>query len=174
MKKTLLYIHGYGSDRNSRKFLDLKNYLGAEYNCHCLEWMVESDIEYLLRLALKKCENISSLLIIGDSTGANLAYQLREMRSVPADQLILLSPLLDISARLRDIPFPKAFEDQLIKITKPQNVLIIASREDEVINQTGIFNQANNQFVLHEVKDGHRLEKFQEYLPVIRKFILLI
>ncbi|MBA5245600.1 hypothetical protein H1R16_02985 [Marnyiella aurantia] len=171
MKKTLLYIHGYGSDHNSRKFLDLKNYFGQEYTYHCLEWMVESDIKYLLRLALKKCENISQLAIIGDSTGANLAYQLRELRKVPADQLILLSPLLDITARLRDIPFPKAFEDQLIKITKPQNALIIASREDEVINQTGIFNQTNNQFVLHEVKDGHRLQKFQEYLPVIKNYL---
>lgn len=171
MKKTLLYIHGYGSDRNSRKFLDLKNYFGAEYNCHCLEWMVESDIEYLLRLALRTCEKISRLVIIGDSTGANLAYQLREMRSVPEDKLILLSPLLDVSTRLRNIPFPIAFEKQLIKIINPEKCLIIAAREDEVIDQTVIFQLKDKQFVLREVKDGHRLEKFTEYLPLIRDYI---
>lgn len=173
MKKTLLYIHGYGSDHNSRKFLDLKNYFGQEYTYHCLEWMVESDIKYLLRLALKKCENISQLAIIGDSTGANLAYQLRELRAKQEDKLILLSPLLDISTRLRDIPFPTTFEQQLIKISKPENCLIIASRQDEVIDQTSIFNQIDKQFVLHEVEDGHRLEKFKEYLQVIRDYIAL-
>lgn len=171
MKKTLLFIHGYGSDRSSRKFQDLKTHFGKEYHCHCLEWVVFSDVPYLLNLAVQKCENVKSLVIVGDSTGANLAYQLREMRNREYDKLILLSPLLDITKRKRDIPFPDTFCAHLSKIENPAKALVVASRNDEVIDQQSLFDETDKKFTLMEVDDGHRLEKFQEYLPALEEFI---
>lgn len=171
MKKTLLFVHGFGSDRNSRKFQDLKSHFGKEYHCHCLEWTVFSDIPYLLNLALHKCAIVERLVIIGDSTGANLAYQLREMRNSDGDKLILLSPLLDIAKRKRDIPFPATFCEYLLKIANPANTLVIASKTDEVIDQQSLFDEADKKFTLMEVNDGHRLEKFHDYLHAIEEFI---
>ncbi len=171
MKKTLLFVHGYGSDRNSRKFQELKNYFGSDYHCHCLEWTVFSDIQYLLNLAVQKCENTLNMVIVGDSTGANLAYQLREMRNHEDDKLILLSPLLDIAKRKRDIPFPATFCEYLLKIANPANTLVIASKTDEVIDQQSLFDEADKKFTLMEVDDGHRLEKFHDYLPALEAFL---
>lgn len=171
MTKTLLFVHGYGSDRNSRKFQDLKNYFGKEYHCYCMEWVVYSDIPYLLNLAVQKCENALNMVVVGDSTGANLAYQLREMRNHADDKLILLSPLLDIAKRKRDIPFPDTFCAHLLKIENPANALVVASKNDEVIDQQSLFDEADKKFTLMEVDDGHRLEKFHDYLHAIEEFI---
>lgn len=171
MKKTLLYIHGYGSDRDSRKFQELKNYFGKEYHCHCLEWTVFSDIPYLLNLALQKCASVERLVIIGDSTGANLAYQLREMRNSDGDKLILLSPLLDVTKRKRNIPFPDEFCACLWKIENPANALVVASKTDKVIDQLSLFDENDKKFTLMEVDDGHRLKKFNDYLPALDAFL---
>ena len=171
MKKTLLFIHGYGSDRNSRKFQELINCFSEDYNLHCLEWVVYSDIPYLLDLAVKKCENIKNMLIVGDSTGANFAYQVRQMRNRKEDKLVLLSPLLDVSKRKLNIPFPDTFSRHLLKIVNPSNALVVASKTDEVIDQQFLFDEPNKKFTLFEVTDGHRLEKFHEYLPAIKSYI---
>lgn len=136
-----------------------------------MEWVVYSDIPYLLNLAVQKCDNALNMVIVGDSTGANLAYQLREMRNQADDKLILLSPLLDIAKRKRDIPFPDTFCEQLLKITNPANALIVASKTDEVIDQQHLFGEDDKKFTLMEVDDGHRLEKFNEYLLVIEEYI---
>ena len=170
MKRDLLFIHGYGSDRTSRKYQELKAYF-EEYNCHCLEWVVFSDIPYLLHLAVQKCMNIKRLVIVGDSTGANLAYQLRELRSQENDKLILLSPLLDLSKRKSTIAFPEAFERHLVTITNPENSLVVASKDDEVIDQQPLFDERHKKFTLLEVADGHRLKKFSDYLPAIADYL---
>ena len=49
MRLTLLYIHGLGSDRNSRKFLTLKKYFKDEFEFDFLEWNNESDINQLIQ-----------------------------------------------------------------------------------------------------------------------------
>lgn len=171
MKKTILFIHGYGSDRNSRKFQNLKDYFVGEYKCHCLEWVVYSDIPYVLELAVEKCAGIENLIIIGDSTGANFAWQIREMRSRKTDILVLLSPLLDVSKRKNDMEFPVSFNQYLKKIDQPENALIIASKNDEVINMKSLFEKPNNKFKLLEVNDNHRLKNFKMYLPALKAYI---
>lgn len=170
-KKTLLYIHGYGSDRNSRKLQQLKNYLGDQYNCFFLEWTVFSDIPFLLNLALQKYGNVENLVIVGDSTGANLAYQLRELRDRAGDKLILLSPLLNPNKRKREIPFPDEFCAHLRTVIHPVNALVIASKTDGVIDQQSLFGEADKKFTLMEVDDGHRLENFHEYLASLKMYI---
>lgn len=169
--KTLIYIHGYRSDRNSRKFLALKKYLAKTHNCFCLEWITHSDIPYLLQKTFDRCKDLEDLVLIGDSTGANLAFQLREMRNKLNDRLVLLSPLLDVNKVLSPIKFPTPFLSSLMKITNINNSLVVASRNDEVVNQNHLFANHQKNFTLFEVDDNHRLDNFEKYLELISGYI---
>lgn len=171
MKKTILFIHGYGSDRNSRKFKDLKIFFSADYNLHCLEWVVYSDMPWLLNYAVEKCADIKNLIIVGDSTGANFAWQIREMRNSKEDKLVLLSPLLDVSKRKRDVDFPDVFNQYLVKIENPENALIVAAENDEVVDMKSLFDEHDKKFTLLEVNDVHRLLNFENCLPILEEFI---
>lgn len=172
--KTLLYVHGYGSDRTSRKFFALQELFSSTHNCFCLEWITNSDIPYLLNKAVEKLADTNELTIIGDSTGANLAYQIRELRNNSNDKLVLLSPLLDIDNILVDINFPQSFLNELIQVSKPENALIIASKNDEVINQNSLFGSQNNSIEIMDVDDNHRLENFNDYLPRIADYVTFV
>ncbi len=171
--KKLLYIHGLGSDRNSRKFLNLKNYFKDQFNYNFVEWNNDSNISALLDIAENWLKSEDQIILIGDSTGANFAYQLRErlkennIKSI----LILTSPLLDIDNRIGDFEFPKNIIPQLWKIENPEDALIIATQKDEVLNQKLLFEKLFKNIELIEVDDNHRLEKFENYLSSIEKYI---
>lgn len=171
MKSTLLYIHGLGSDQHSRKFLNLKNYFKDQFEYDFIEWDNDSDIDLLIHQKSEKYKNVNNLVIIGDSTGANFAYQLREIRNNITDKLILTSPLLDIKKRIADFEFPINLLSHLIKIESPKNSMIIASKTDEILNQKYLFEIPLQNVWLLEVKDGHRLEKFEKYLDEISDYI---
>lgn len=169
---TLIYIHGLGSDRNSRKFQDLKVFFGNTFNYDFLEWNNDSDIPILINDIASKY-HAEDLIIVGDSTGANFAYQLREqIKESGADTvLILTSPLLDINNRIADFAFPPKLIPQLWKIEHPEDALIIASKDDEVLNQKVLFEKSLKNVELLEVDDGHRLESFHTYIPKIKNYI---
>ncbi len=173
MKPTLLYIHGLGSDQNSRKFLNLKEYFKDEFHYDFIEWNHESEISKLVFEAEQRLKSAEKLILVGDSTGANFVYQLRErlLNQGTASILILSSPLLDIEERIADFEFPKSLLSQLKKYKNPKNALIIATRNDKVLNQNWLFNTAFENVKLIEVDDNHRLEKFHESLVEIRKYI---
>lgn len=138
-----------------------------------MEWQEDSVINLLLNNTVKQFENYEALIIIGDSTGANFACQLKELRQNEEDILILMSPLLDIEQKNFDILFPVTLSDQIKKMVPSKNSLIIASQTDEVLNQSILFDENTYQsFAVLEVNDSHRLENFREYLPAIRAFIL--
>lgn len=170
--RTLLYIHGLGSDRNSRKFQDLKVFFGNTFNYDFLEWNNDSDISILINQMTAKYL-AEDLIIAGDSTGANFAYQLRErLKGLGGDAiLILTSPLLDINNRIADFPFPPKLIPQLWKIENPEDAMIIASKDDEVLNQKVLFENNLKNVELVEVDDGHRLESFHTYIPKIKNYI---
>jgi predicted esterase YcpF (UPF0227 family) len=168
---TLLYIHGLGSNQNSRKFLNLKDYFKDDFHYDFIEWNNDSDINLLIHQKIEKYKNVYNLVIVGDSTGANFAYQLREIRNNTTDKLILTSPLLDIEKRIADFDFPKTLILHLIKIENPKNSMIIASKTDEILNQNYLFELPLHNVRLLEVKDGHRLEGFERYLDEIRNYI---
>lgn len=113
------------------------------------------------------------LIIVGDSTGANFACQLRErIKQLGGEPvLILTSPLLDINNRIADFDFPGKLIPQLWKIENPQDAMIIASKEDEVLNQKVLFEKKLKNIELLEVDDGHRLENFHTYIPKIKNYI---
>jgi predicted esterase YcpF (UPF0227 family) len=174
MKPTLLYIHGLGSDRHSRKFVDLKNYFGDKFLFEFIEWNIRSDISALLAVAELKLKSAHRAILIGDSTGANFAHQLREKmkQSGKESLLILTSPLLDLGDRIADFEFPESLIPQLIKIEHPEDALIIASLKDEIINQKPLFEKPLKAVRLIRVDDNHRLMKFQNYMPEIEHYIL--
>lgn len=173
MKTTLLYIHGLGSNQHSRKFVNLKDYFEDEFDYDFVEWNNESDISKLLDDAEIKLQNIEKPIFIGDSTGANFAYQLRDRLFDLGKEsvLILTSPLLNIDERIADFEFPKQLIPQLLKFENPKNTLIIATQNDKILNQKWLFNKDFENVKLIEVDDNHRLEKFHENLAEIRKYI---
>ena len=66
--KKLLYIHGLGSDRNSRKFLHLKDYFKDQFQYNFVEWNNDSDISGLLDTAEKwlNSEPEDQIVLVGD------------------------------------------------------------------------------------------------------------
>ncbi len=175
MRNKLLYIHGLGSDRNSRKFINLKDHFRNQFEYNFVEWNNESNISELLDTAEKSLvsESESQIVLVGDSTGANFAYQLRENLAEKNIEsiLILTSPLLNIDNRIADFEFPKTILPQLQKIENPSDALIIASKKDEVLNQLPIFEKALQNIELVDVDDSHRLLKFENYLTAIENYI---
>lgn len=177
MKPKLLYIHGLGSDRHSRKLLNLKDFFKDQYEYNFFEWNNDSDISELLNEAQKWLTSVPNvqIILVGDSTGANFAYQLREKLKQNGVKpfLILTSPLLNIENRIADFEFPKSIIPQLWKIDNPEDALIIATQNDQVLNQKLLFEKPLKNIVLIEVDDNHRLEKFHDYIHHIKDYIQL-
>ena len=175
MKPKLLYIHGLGSDRNSRKLVNIKDFFENQFEYNFVEWNNDSDLSALLNEAQKwlTTEPNVQIVLVGDSTGANFVYQLREklMENGRKPILILTSPLLNIDNRIADFEFPKNLIPQLWKIENPEDALIIATKKDQVLNQKMLFEQPLKNVVLIEVDDNHRLEKFENYISHIEKYI---
>lgn len=173
MKQTLLYIHGLGSDRHSRKFINLKDYFQDQFDYDFIEWKNDSIISELLDKSELQFENLENLIIVGDSTGANFAYQLRKRRRLKSKDsiLILSSPLLNIDERIADFEFPENLIPQLEKFENPENALIIASKKDSILGQNWLFEKPLKNVKLIEVDDNHRLEKFHESLAEIEIYI---
>ena len=173
--KKLLYIHGLGSGRNSRKFINLKDYFKDQFDYNFVEWNNDSDISALLNEADKwlKSEPEDQIVLVGDSTGANFAYQLRERLKENNIKLILVltSPLLSVENRTSDFEFPKNILPQLWKIENPEDALIIATQKDEVLNQIPLFEKSLKNIKLVDVDDSHRLLKFENYLSDIENYI---
>ena len=175
MKQKLLYIHGLGSDRNSRKLVNLKDHFKDQFEYNFVEWNNDSYISALLDVAEKwlQSDEEDQIVLVGDSTGANFAYQLRErlkengVKSI----LILTSPLLNIDERIANFIFPNSIIPQLWKIDNPEDALIIATQKDEVLNQIPLFEKSLKNIKLVNVDDSHRLLKFENYLYYIEKYI---
>lgn len=173
MPPPLLYIHGLGSDRNSTKSLALQAFFPDMFDFHCMEWTEHSNIERLISQTYTSFENNNQLIVFGDSTGANFAYQLRDKRTLNGLQtkLILSAPLLDLSKRIIDFNFPKRLIPQLIKIEYPTHALLICPMQDELINHSTWKSDATNKLQVLQVNDTHRLPRFKEYLPTIKAYI---
>lgn len=173
MPPPLLYIHGLGSDRNSAKFLALQAFFPDMFEFHCMEWTEHSNIERLISQTYTSFEKTNQLIVFGDSTGANFAYQLRDKRTLNGLQtrLILSAPLLDLSKRIIDFNFPKRLIPQLIKIEHPINALLICPLQDELINHSPWKSDSSRLLYVLQVNDTHRLPRFKEYLAAIKNYI---
>ncbi|HLS31022.1 MAG TPA: YqiA/YcfP family alpha/beta fold hydrolase [Flavobacteriaceae bacterium] len=173
MKPLFYFIHGFGSGKDSGKYRKLQNHFKDYFEFDLMEWNPDSDFPKLLNIAEKKLSQHQNPIILGDSTGANFAYQLRERLNEKdkASKLILSSPLFDIDRRLRAIEFSKNLQSALIRIKNPEKALIIADPEDEVVDQSAIFSKELQAVKLIQTSDGHRLPEFENYLETIEAYI---
>lgn len=156
-----LYIHGYGSNQSSRKFSDLKEFI-SDCNFTCLEWNENSDFASLLQEEEKRFEQVENLIIMGDSAGANYAYQLREKRKQKGIKsiLILTSPLLNLEDRMRtDFLFTDNLKNSFVKIPTVDNAFILKAREDEVLSFESFDSKNSVNSVIMQIEDTHRLER---------------
>lgn len=173
MKTLFYFIHGFGSGKDSGKYRKLQNHFKDYFEFDLMEWNPDSDFPKLLNIAENKLRKHQNPIILGDSTGANFAYQLRERltENDKASRVIFSSPLFDIDKRLRDIEFSKNLQAALIRIENPKNALIIADPEDEVVDQSVIFSKELQTIKLIHASDGHRLPEFENYLEAIETYI---
>jgi predicted esterase YcpF (UPF0227 family) len=130
--KTLLYLHGLGSNAASRKFTSLQQAFGDRYQLHCPEWTTTTVITDFLNNLFNYYEHEKSILIIGSSTGANFAYQLTQKlrRKGVSVELILVNPLLSLSQRISLREFPAQLATYLQDIVEVENCKLILSRQD--------------------------------------------
>lgn len=169
-QKHLIYIHGLGSDASSRKYQLLQAFYKGRRSTDCLEWKEHDNITYLLEETVARLHsNCTELLIVGDSTGGNLAYQLRELlkKSNINISLILLNPLLDVSKRKRDIALGDNLLNYLQPIQRPTNCTIILSKNDEVIDHSWLAVLVLEGLEIIEVEDTHRMLNFKEYIDCL-------
>jgi predicted esterase YcpF (UPF0227 family) len=174
MNSTILYyIHGFKEVpeiEKSRKFLNLESFFKDQYDYGYMSWHQDADLHQLMRAAISQISKYENAIVVGDSTGANFAYQIREELKVTSNiklKLILTSPLLDVSKRLRDVPFNTNLTKSLVKIENPKDCLIIASKQDDVVEQNWLFAKTLENVQLIEVNDDHRLHYFENCLPAI-------
>lgn len=172
-KIKLLYIHGLGSDKNSRKFIDLKAYFKDAFEYYCMEWKNEDNIDQMLVDIEALFNDDQTLIVVGDSTGGNFAYQLKESRKKAGNEtvLVLLNPLLNFSLRITSFVFPENIKQYLDNILKPEEAFILLGQYDEVLDHSYLDGYKGNKTVLFSVEDSHRIPKFQEYLPTIEMYI---
>lgn len=64
----LLYFHGLGSNKESRKFKLIKNAFDSSDGCFCVEWRNDTDISGLLTDLWSLYKDKEELVLIGDST----------------------------------------------------------------------------------------------------------
>ena len=177
MRTKFYFFHGYGSGINSSKFIRLKEHFGKSFEMQNEVWRLNDNIEQILSRVYDKLEYEENPVLFGDSTGANFAYQIRERRLNQGKKTILImsAPLLDFSKRISKMEFDVNIQQYLIKITQPNNAMLIIPTQDEVIDQSMFL--ANNSFKNLEIltlNDSHRLQKLKEGVGIeeIKKYII--
>lgn len=171
--KTLIYFHGYGSDRQSRKFLNLQSAM-KEVEMIAFEWTPDTNFKDYMNIAFTAVANTQEVIVVGDSAGANFAYQLREMRQTHGLKtiLVLTSPLLNYTNQLRvPVPITDNLQNALVVIPQISDALLLLAKNDEVLDfsQYDIYNQPNTVVVY--VDDNHQLERFEAYIGYIKAYI---
>lgn len=170
----LLYFHGLNSDKTSRKFLNLQEHFSAYLNIYCIEWNNNTDIADLLNSIEENFRFREKMVVIGDSTGANFAYQLKERRKNTGKKtaLILLNPLLNFEKRQKNIhPFPEKLNPYLAQITAPEDVFLIVSKNDNILNHDYLLQKPFVNSQVLQVNDNHRLSKFKDYISELEEYI---
>lgn len=175
MKKQFIYFHGLQHEpKISYKFSLLKSYYSQHYDFHYYNWNHSTDFKELLYKAREQFKDIEQIIIFGDSTGANFAYQLRELRKKQNknDILILSSPLLHFKQRISNYKFPKSIAIYMQNIKNPTNAFIILSLSDELIDQSWLIKKEFLNIKILEVKDSHPLPNFEKHsIHLIKEYI---
>lgn len=175
MKTQFVYFHGLQhKPKISYKFSLLESYFSKRFDFHYYEWVHTSNITKLLNKALHQLKDEKQIIIFGDSTGANFAYQLRELRKKQNknDILILSCPLLNYKQRITNNKFPDNIATYMKTIEDPSNAFVIISLTDELIDQSWLIKKEYEHLKIHIVEDSHVLLNFEKHsIPVIEEYI---
>lgn len=168
-----IYIHGYGSNRSSGKFVLLERQFPS-YATICPEWTPETAFGPWLEHLYVGFKSEQTIILVGDSTGANFAYQLKERRKQEGLQtvLILLSPLLSYSQRLnKNLVFTENLKDSLIDIESPTDAFLLIGKQDETLDLRQLNPYTCEGSELVYLDDTHRLPFFEDYVGYIKAYI---
>ncbi|MGG5506772.1 MULTISPECIES: YqiA/YcfP family alpha/beta fold hydrolase [unclassified Myroides] len=168
-----IYIHGYGSNCESRKYILLEKQL-TTYRASCPEWTPETDFTAWLNQLFNSVKREQTIVVVGDSTGANFAYQLKEMRNTQGLKtiLVLLSPLLSYGHRLnKKLIFTANLKNSLQDILSPTEALLLIGKQDETLDlkQVNPYTCENSEIIF--IDDSHRLPLFERYLVLIEDYV---
>lgn len=167
-----IYFHGLNSSINSSKFVILKK---TFKNLKCFEWSPNDPIKNMLNELVYKLSNCNEdIILIGDSTGANFAYQTRELlkKYNKKVKLILISPLLSINQMDNNFFLykyvTKSLISNIILIKYITDALIIKPINDEVLS--------NPYYCIFDCKvlnieSGHRIDNFENYINNIKTYL---
>lgn len=167
----ILYFHGLGSGKDSTKFKLLQQHFGDTQEVVCVSWNVETDISQLLFNLFKKYKDTSDLTLIGSSTGGNYACQFANMMRANRIEvkLVLLNPLLQLSLRITNRPFPTSLLASLWHIESLQDCYLICAVHDEVIDHSNV--QLGIGVTAVYVDDTHKLDRFESYIPQLKNWL---
>ena len=168
-KRKIFYFPGLNSGKDSRKFQIIKDFFGEKYEYVLVDWQEHHHIPALLN-TIKREKGYDYYLIVGDSTGANFAYQFRDLLDPSREtHLLLLSPLLSYSSIKADVNFPEDTRVHLKEI-HPSHCTIIYGENDEVLNfENSLSTLQDSSVNILKVDDSHRLMNLQEYLPFAKE-----
>lgn len=143
MKKTIVYIHGYGSSSNTLKVHSLRD-LG--YN------VVAPDVPLLYDDALDTLKNVfyslpkDDILIVGSSLGGYWASIMSDLFIIPA---VLINPSCDPGKTLKSYHNSQLTQTELDKFhplkksTKAPKIVLLAD-DDKVLNPKVAFDHFND------------------------------
>lgn len=174
MSIKLLYFHGLNSDHTSQKYNDIKEKFEGKFQSICIVWKNDTNITQLLKTVAKEYEKEEFLVVVGDSTGGNFAYQLREFRKFYFQKtfLIMLNPLLDLHYTTPHLSFPENLKPYIKTINQPTDAFILLSKNDEIIDHSFLINTELQNTTLFWVNDSHRLLGFKNYLSKIEEVVM--
>lgn len=168
--RTIIYIHGlFSSSKTSSKFATLKSNFE---NVIAFDWDAEDTTiqSKLQKLAVSLVESGDDVTIIGDSTGANFAMQLRSMMQDVSKfsyaKLILVSPLFSVDALKLDI-MPVATKRQVVATDYIKDALVLMPLNDEVVKYEYV--KLNNVKLISQ-NVSHAFETFAEHIEAIKAY----
>ena len=174
METQFYYIHGLHSSRKSFKFYELQSRYS---NIECLDWSINDNMDFkLLEWSKKIYQNkTDSICVIASSTGANFAYQLRNLCQPDWFSLVLINPLFDVDDIFNSLLMPENLKVYLKKITKHSDSLIFFGGNDCVINNSNYYSKDsyigdNNQVIVDKM-DSHSFENLKNYFYLIDNLV---
>lgn len=165
----IIYLHGLNSGIDSSKFKILQK---TFEEIECFEWSPNDPIKNMIDGLVDKLSKCDDVVLIGDSTGANFAYQTRELLKDKQVKMILLSPLLSMSQMNEDFFLYEYVTDSLrrnvINIDYINDALIIKPIVDEVLSNP---YEAVLDCNVIKIESGHRIDTFEKYVDTIKNYL---
>lgn len=166
----IIYFHGLNSSIDSNKFKILQS---VYEDIKCFEWTPNDSIKDKLNKLSLDLSNYKNVTLIGDSTGANFAYQVREQLKYNTNvKLVLTSPLLSLKQMDENFFLYSHVTDilrkNIIDIKYIDDALIIKPIYDEVLPHK--YNCELNCELL-EIDSTHRIDNFKDYVDNIITYL---